>query len=318
MLEGHPSRELRSSIAGTRNSQIEEPSATLGVLARVTYERRKNITELVPPDVLRARNHAWLDLISPLTEWAGLKGDEIRNRREAMRIQQEETVLKVVRLAIHRLLKEQATVRPLTSKFLLPFLEKASWEDPESDLIAWWADLLASAADTKKETHPKYIDILSTMTTADAKLINDLWLRFSKEFGEISEAEINTKLIEDFVLRSQSFPKLEPAQFDVALAELAGSFVEYYSEKGILIEDLHYPTSTGVGRSRKSGPPSDRLNLGVLISSYVLRKTELVFAVPTPFIGEFNCFVELVSISDFGRGFLEACHGRDDDKASSD
>jgi hypothetical protein len=44
------------------------------VEAVASFQRKKHVTEVIPPDVTRAKAGAWLDLISPVTEWAGLKG----------------------------------------------------------------------------------------------------------------------------------------------------------------------------------------------------------------------------------------------------
>jgi hypothetical protein len=50
-------------------------AANFEAVAKATYTRKRTITEVIPPDVTRAKASDWLDLISPLTEWAGLKGD---------------------------------------------------------------------------------------------------------------------------------------------------------------------------------------------------------------------------------------------------
>ena len=41
--------------------------------AKVEYSRKTNITAVVPEDVTLANAGAWLDLISPITQWAGLR-----------------------------------------------------------------------------------------------------------------------------------------------------------------------------------------------------------------------------------------------------
>src|SRR3954465_1185709 len=59
-----------------------EVSAKAEAIAKITYQRNRSITEIVPPDVTRAKAGRWLDLISPITEWAGLRGDALRFQRE--------------------------------------------------------------------------------------------------------------------------------------------------------------------------------------------------------------------------------------------
>jgi hypothetical protein len=69
--------------------------AKIEASAKASYLRKKVITEIIPPDVSRTKASAWLTLISPITEWAGLKGDALKYRRQQLRIQQKETLLKI-------------------------------------------------------------------------------------------------------------------------------------------------------------------------------------------------------------------------------
>jgi hypothetical protein len=66
-----------------------EATAKAELVARATYQRKHSTTEVIPPDVTRAKAIRWLDLISPITEWAGLKGDALRHQRQQLRIQQD-------------------------------------------------------------------------------------------------------------------------------------------------------------------------------------------------------------------------------------
>jgi len=63
-----------------------------------------------------------------------------------LRIQQDEVITHIVEKAIQILVEEKAAVATFPTKFLVPFLEKASLEDSQSDLLETWATLLASAA----------------------------------------------------------------------------------------------------------------------------------------------------------------------------
>lgn len=117
----------------------------------------------------RARSGAWLDLISPLTEWAGLKGDALRYRRNQLRIQQEAALEKLasnVRLRMRGKVGQQY----LPAKIIVPALEKASLEEPESPLIAWWADLLVSGA-TEIPIRPFLVDLMSKLGEEGARLL---------------------------------------------------------------------------------------------------------------------------------------------------
>ena len=112
-----------------------------GIVAKARYTRKRKITEVVPEDVTRARAAAWLDLISPVTEWAGLKGDQLRNRREQLRLQREDTLYAVVSKWKERS-NSRLSSNEIPLKFIVPFLEKASLEDPATVLVDLWANLL--------------------------------------------------------------------------------------------------------------------------------------------------------------------------------
>jgi hypothetical protein len=73
-------------------------SAKFEAVAKATYQRKKITTEVVPPNVSRAKAGAWLDLISPITEWAGLKGDALRYRRAQLRIQQDNALERLAKM----------------------------------------------------------------------------------------------------------------------------------------------------------------------------------------------------------------------------
>ena len=64
-------------------------------VASAKFTRKRIIQESVPADVTRAKATARLDLISPLTEWAGLKGDELRQKRVQLRLQREDVLTRI-------------------------------------------------------------------------------------------------------------------------------------------------------------------------------------------------------------------------------
>ncbi len=123
-----------------------EATAKAELVAKATYQRKHSTTEVIPADVTRAKAGAWLDLISPITAWAGLKGDQLQYKRELLRIQQEAVLYKIAQSAKRKLVEQNIDVVPIPTKFLVPFLERASLEDESSDLCDRWSDLLVSAA----------------------------------------------------------------------------------------------------------------------------------------------------------------------------
>jgi hypothetical protein len=169
----------------------------LGLAARVRYERKRLTTEHIPEDVTRARAGAWLTLISPLTEWAGLRGDRLRYQRELLRIQQEATLTRIAELAVGKHGPLKVPDKPLPNKFIVPFLEKAALEDPDSPLVDLWASLLVSASTGYRSEHLHFSDLIHRMSVEQARILQRMVNRapdYDELFGQYEEIdEIYTK-----------------------------------------------------------------------------------------------------------------------------
>jgi hypothetical protein len=147
-----------------------EATAKAEIVAKATYQRKHSTTEVVPPDVTRAKAGAWLNLISPITEWAGLRGDALKFKRGLLRIQQEETLLRVAQEVQKRLAGGGAT-KQISRKILVPAIEKASLEDVNDDvMVDRWANLLMSAAKDLL-VQPRFVGILEEMTGKQAECL---------------------------------------------------------------------------------------------------------------------------------------------------
>lgn len=153
-------------------------SAKAEAVVKASYQRKRITTEIIPPDVTRAKAGAWLTLISPITEWAGLKGDALRHKRAQLRLQQEAS-LEALAEAIQKRMERETVVQPLPSKILVPAIEAVSLEDANSPLIEWWADLLVFGA-TKQGLRPFLVDLMKAIGTEEATLLEDLWSKFSE------------------------------------------------------------------------------------------------------------------------------------------
>jgi hypothetical protein len=144
-------------------------TAKAELVAKATYERKHISTEVIPPDVSRAKANAWLDLISPITEWAGLKGDQLRSKRALFRIQQEETLIRVGRAIQSHINDEE--IEPVRPKILIPAIEQASLEDPSDHImIERWAELLASAS-LSIAVQPRFVGILGELAGSQAETL---------------------------------------------------------------------------------------------------------------------------------------------------
>jgi hypothetical protein len=152
-----------------------EATAKAELVAKATYQRKHSTTEVIPPDVTRARAGAWLDLISPMTEWAGLRGDQLRYKRQQLRIEQESVLLKIAQKAREQLdIEGGAPGVAIPNKFVVPFLEKASLEDFSSPLCNAWANLFVEAASNFDPKLQVYSDILSRLSWREAKFLYDV------------------------------------------------------------------------------------------------------------------------------------------------
>lgn len=144
--------------------------ATASVTASAKYEVQKRVTEYIPLDVTRAKASAWLTLLSPITQWASLKGDQLAHKRELLRIQQEETLTAILRRAAPRIAQIKPPIQPVPLKFLVPFLENASLEEPQSELVKMWANLLVASAEHYDARFVHYVGIVSQISAAQARL----------------------------------------------------------------------------------------------------------------------------------------------------
>ncbi len=168
--------------------------------ATLKYSVRREVTEQIPEDVTRAKASAWLTILSPITEWAGLKGDQLRHKRELLRIHREETLTAILRRAAPELARIPKPIEPVPVKFLIPFLENASLEEPDSELVKMWAGLLVSSAGNYSGDNVYYTRILSHMSSIQARLFEEIIGRRGPESVENTLDGIFADYQHDFLL----------------------------------------------------------------------------------------------------------------------
>lgn len=157
-------------------------NAKIEASAKASFQRKKIITEVVPPDVSRAKAGAWLSLISPITEWAGLRGDALRYKRGQLRIQQE-AALDALAGAVREKIKGKQILHPLPPKVFVPALEGASLEASDSPFIDWWAELLTKAA-INGEIRPFLVDLMTKIGNQEASFLEEFWKTFSESLAQ--------------------------------------------------------------------------------------------------------------------------------------
>jgi hypothetical protein len=210
--------------------------ARVEAVAKATYQRKKTTTEIIPPDVSRAKAGAWLALLSPITEWASLKGDELNFKRRLLRIQQEETLLRVAQ-SVSEKLADLKVLKPVPRKILVPALEKASLEDAEDrTMIELWANLLASATQTV-HVQPRFVGILEELAGTQAKCLERI------AFGNSSEADFPAAEFEDSFMEFADYNIRELFESTIGLVLNGGRdasvalelIVDTFSRPGVLL-----------------------------------------------------------------------------------
>lgn len=118
---------------------------------------------------------ALTDMLRPFSEDRGLRADQIR-------LQREDVAIEIAKKARVRLEIEGAPIGPVENKILLPLIEKSSIEDiSDTAMLDRWSVLLANAA-TSDHVQPRYIQILSELTSRQANLFEKIMLNENKYF----------------------------------------------------------------------------------------------------------------------------------------
>jgi|SRR5208282_1534911 len=85
---------------------------------KVIIEHKKTISEVVPEDVTREKAARWLDVISPVTEWCGLIGNQLHDKRRLLRLEREAALYELAEKLKPKL--EGKVVTPIPAKQLIP------------------------------------------------------------------------------------------------------------------------------------------------------------------------------------------------------
>ena len=111
-------------------------------------------------------SRALVDIFSPITEAAGSLGDRVRIYRQI-------SLLRSIKRAKEIANSEGLTLVEPPLKFLVPYLEDCSLEDPEDKtLLEMWARLLVDASTTPKSEHNLFIRVLRELNAPEARLFH--------------------------------------------------------------------------------------------------------------------------------------------------
>jgi hypothetical protein len=110
---------------------------------------------------------ALTDMIRPFTEKRGLRADQIR-------LQREDVLIEIARKAKARIGLEGQEIKPIPNKFLVPFLEKASLEELDSEMVDRWVGLLVSQSLHASPNHLYFLDRLSQLSGEHCRLFDEI------------------------------------------------------------------------------------------------------------------------------------------------
>jgi uncharacterized protein (DUF2164 family) len=231
--------------------------ATAKLAASAKYEVKKSITEVIPPDVTRAKAGAWLTLISPITQWAGLKGDQLAHKRDLLRIQQEEALYEIAKSARHKIEASNLTPQAVPNKFLVPFLERASLEEPDSELIELWSSLLASAATEYDPHYIHFANLISQMSARQAGLFTEVVYTDEAHELELALDSLQAEFLIDFIQAHLKYHHSHLSPAPTHIDEMWAMLEETLNEVGLAVEHVELEDDveeTNANDEHRSGP----------------------------------------------------------------
>ncbi len=157
---------------GSRKAAGGKPKVNAVIEAKIPQKSSGKFVEATARLVNAGANavEAITDIVRPLTEWAGLRGDRLR-------LQREEVALEIARRAGDRIKVQNAPRIPIPTKTVVRLLESGSLEEPtDNTMIEMWANLLASAAHDPSAATPRFISILEDLNGPQAKHLHDVLL----------------------------------------------------------------------------------------------------------------------------------------------
>lgn len=274
----------------------------LGASAKLSVD----IKGTIPEKSLGGLLDCIVDIIRPFSEARALRADHLR-------LQREDVFYEITQRAKNRLQLENKPIRPIPIKTIVPLLEKASLEDPNSELIDWWAHLLASSSQDQGLQHPVYSDALSKITSAEAAYLERMAQSSNAAVVSFQEADIERLFYNHVVAKfSESEPNIpEDGYRDIAI-NLFEEFRKDAESNACVIFSLLFPAG-GVKFSRDLYEEFRPYGRSYQDITDVLRAVSLAkvnflnIPVPSPYVGEFSCSIEVFTLTSLGRNMLRAC-----------
>ena len=177
---------------------------------------------------LNIPKEVWGDVVGLLGQVFGPAGQAGEWLSDKIRFFRFKSALKTLKKAKEIVENEEITLKEIPIKFLVPFLEKCSLEDEDSELINQWANLLVSAGSEYKANHPAFVDILSQISPSEAMLLKRIWeIRKSRGYDSLK------LILELYEQKTVSYYGKKPVSIDE------------WEEKGFLVMAGSSPGSLG-------------------------------------------------------------------------
>jgi hypothetical protein len=266
---------------------------------------------------------ALADIISPFSERRGLKGDQLR-------LQRVDTAIAIARRSLELTALQGITPSPIPNKILGPLIEKASLEDPDSELIEWWARIISSASASKTNQIPIFSNFLSSIDFYDAKFIEQIFnyvdtsLFFLKGVNllEILSKTCGNDLDKAVADRDHGAGifdkdinekrKVASAAFSDRLKLIIPNFVNETAKYGIFITELNIPVSNIYGSFYIDSlfMDSGRYELeivSVLCSIGILEYHNTVIRYNLGYVGDNEFYIRMFRFTEIGKRFARIC-----------
>lgn len=230
-----------------------------------------------------------------------------------LRLQQEQVALEVLEIAEKRISLE-AKRQPLPNKFIAPFLEQASLEEPdEPGLKAIWAELLVSSSRHYKSEHLRFISLLSEMTPLHCRLLELCALKsadlsdilYSYQLGSIVSVSAHDVRGAANVLANLKDEQASPGMPD----DITAIPLDFIFRGGVLIHRMVYHAASDEQPENLIDTYADLygfdgvdLGVEVLVSMGLLRRFS---EVSTGEGGDVS--LEIMTLTKLGVAFVEDC-----------
>lgn len=257
--------------------------------------------------------NALVEAFSPVTEVLGTIGDRVRVYRHI-------SLLRSIKRAREIALEENLKIKEPSLKFLIPYLEDCSLEDPDNkELMEMWARLLASASSNKKAQRNIFIRVLKEISLPEAKLLeyiisesthleykNNCWLDDAKY--DWSDSYLYIKIRDS--IKDIGLPLNEKFPFE----RLYKEFIKSHEPPGCIIvffdiafgEKNNYPLDTAFTSPRtRYDDEYDPVSIETLKSLGLIGE----YKSPDIWFGSYCFKVDCYFLTSLGADFVGVCIG---------